>query len=78
MGPAVVLTRGGFYSDGPAQALDSQEPHIRALLNFIGIEDVVFVRVEKLGLGPDHRELSLADARRRVAELTTVPITAAA
>lgn len=74
----VVLSRGGSYSDGPAQAMDSQEPHIRTLLNFIGIEDIVFVRAEKLGFGPDHRELSLADARRQIAELTTVPITQAA
>lgn len=28
----VILSRGGFYSDGPAKAYDSQEPHLRALL----------------------------------------------
>lgn len=35
-----VLTRGGLYSEGPAQAMDSQEPHLRTLLGFIGITEV--------------------------------------
>lgn len=49
----VIEARGGLYSEGPAVALDSQEPHLRTLLSFMGITDVVFVRAEKLGFGPD-------------------------
>lgn len=59
----VVETRGGLYSDGPAQAMDSQEPHLRNLLGFIGVDDVVFVRAEKLGFGPEAREQAVAAAR---------------
>ena len=44
----VVLTRGGLYSEGPAQLMDAQEPHLRTLLGFIGITDVTFIRAEKL------------------------------
>jgi FMN-dependent NADH-azoreductase len=49
----VVETRGGLYSEGPAAAMDSQEPHLRTMLGFMGIEDVTFVRAEKLGFGPE-------------------------
>ena len=49
----VIETRGGLYSSGPAAAMDSQEPHLRTMLGFIGIEDVTFVRAEKLGFGPE-------------------------
>ena len=49
----VIESRAGFYSEGPASAMDSQEPHLRTLLGFMGITDVVFVRAEKLAFGPE-------------------------
>ena len=49
----VIETRGGFYSEGPAAVMDSQEPHIRTLLGFMGITDVTFVRAEKLAFAAD-------------------------
>ncbi len=49
----VIESRAGFYSEGPAAALDSQEPHLRNLLGFMGIKDVTFVRAEKLASGPE-------------------------
>jgi FMN-dependent NADH-azoreductase len=59
----VVMTRAGFYSEGPARVMDSQEPHIRTLLGFMGITDVTFVRAEKLAFGPQVRTLSIAAAQ---------------
>lgn len=56
----VLLTRGGVYSEGPAVGMDSQEPHIRNLLAFIGITDVLFVRAEGLAMGPEMREHGMA------------------
>ena len=58
----VVETRAGVYSDGPAAAMDSQEPHIRTLLGFMGIDDVTFVRAEKLAFGPEAAEAAIGDA----------------
>jgi len=62
----VILTRGGFYSAGAAQAMDSQEPHLRTLLTFMGIDDITFVRAEKLAFGPEEREKSFARARSEI------------
>ncbi len=59
----VIESRGGFYSDGPAAAMDSQEAHIRTMLGFIGITDVTIVRAEKLAHGPEAAEAALAEAR---------------
>lgn len=59
----VVESRGGLYSEGPAQALDSQEPHLRTMLGFVGIADVSFVRAEKLGMGDVDGALASARAQ---------------
>jgi FMN-dependent NADH-azoreductase len=62
----VVESRGGFYSAGPAQPMDSQEPHLRTLLGFVGITDVTFVRAEKLAFGPEARDQAIDAARREL------------
>ena len=53
----VIESRGGYYSEGATKALDTQEPHLRTLLGFIGIKDATFIRVEKVAfckLGRDY------------------------
>jgi FMN-dependent NADH-azoreductase len=58
----VIESRAGFYSEGPGAALDGQEPHIRTLLGFIGLDDVTYVRAEKLAFGPEAAEAAIAEA----------------
>jgi FMN-dependent NADH-azoreductase len=58
----VIESRGGLYSEGPAAALDFQEPYLRHLLGFVGLTDVTFVRAEKIGYGPDSRAAAIAAA----------------
>jgi FMN-dependent NADH-azoreductase len=62
----VIESRGGLYSEGPAQMMDSQEPHLRTLLGFMGIEDVTFIRAEKLAFGPEAREQTISAARTQL------------
>ena len=59
----VVEARGGSYRDGAAAAMDSQEPHLRALLGLMGITDVTFVQAENLANGPDAKSESIEAAR---------------
>ncbi len=49
----VIESRAGFYSEGAGAVMDGQEPHIRAMLGFVGLDDVTYVRAEKLAFGPD-------------------------
>lgn len=68
----IVLTRGGLYSEGPAQAMDAQEPHLRTLLSFIGIADVTFVRAERLAFGSELRAQAIDTARRELDQVAQV------
>lgn len=78
----VVESRGGEYSSGPARAFDFQEPYLRHLLGFMGIDDVTFVRAEKLGFGPEARAAAIAEAHAAieaaVARMRAVPDSVAA
>jgi FMN-dependent NADH-azoreductase len=65
----VVESRGGLYSEGPAQVMDQQEPHLRNLLGFMGITNVTFVRAEKLAFGPEAREKAIDAARAQLTEV---------
>ncbi len=58
----VIESRAGFYSDGPAGAMDGQEPHIRTLLGFVGLDDVTWVRAEKLAFGQEAAFAAIAEA----------------
>ena len=74
----VIESRGGMYSEGPASAVDFQEPYLRHLLGFIGITDVTFVHAEKIGYGPEARAAAVASARTRIAALVAEPLPRAA
>jgi FMN-dependent NADH-azoreductase len=58
----VVVSRGGIYSEGPAQQLDFQESYLRAVLGFIGITNVHVVRVEGVGMGEQALKNAMASA----------------
>jgi FMN-dependent NADH-azoreductase len=74
----VVESRAGFYSEGPAAAMDSQEPHLRTLLGFMGLDDATFVRVEKLAFGPEQAAASIAEAVEELRSLASEELPLAA
>jgi len=55
----IVSARGGIYADSPA---DFQEPLLRQVFAFLGINDVEFVRAEGIAYSPKHREDAIAAA----------------
>ena len=74
----VVESRGGLYSEGPAQAIDFQEPYLRHLLGFMGLTDVTFVHAEKIGYGPDAREQAIAAATAALRQVAASDLSRAA
>ena len=67
---AIVLeSRGGLYSEGPAKAIDFQEPYVAQLLRFIGVSDVTFIRAERIGFGPEARDAAIAAAKSEISAL---------
>lgn len=63
----VASSRGGIYSEGRGKAIDFQEPYLRHVLGFIGIDNPEFVRAEGLNLGPAQREAAMAKAQAQIA-----------
>ena len=74
----VIESRAGLYSSGPSAPMDSQEPHLRTLLGFMGFDDVEFVRVEKLAFGPDQAAASIEEAIDRLRGLAAQDLPLAA
>ena len=58
----VIESRAGFYSEGAAAAMDGQEPHLRILLGFMGLDEVTYVRAEKLAFGPEAAQAAIEEA----------------
>lgn len=66
----VVTGRGGVYSgDSPAKVLDFQEPYLRGILGFLGLDDVTFIHVEGLKVSPEAAAQGAARARQQIAAL---------
>ncbi|WHZ18956.1 MAG: FMN-dependent NADH-azoreductase [Rhodanobacteraceae bacterium] len=62
----IASSRGGIYSEGPAQAIDFQETYLRHVFGFVGITDPEFVRAEGLNLSAAQREAALARAHDHI------------
>jgi FMN-dependent NADH-azoreductase len=64
-GKKVIIAsgRGGLYAGSPA---DFQEPYLRQVFGFMGIDDVEFVRAEGVGLSPQHRSDAIASAKAAI------------
>jgi FMN-dependent NADH-azoreductase len=65
----IVSSRGGVYSQGPAQPMDFQEPYLRAVFGFLGVTDIEFVRAEGVNLGEDNKVESLKSAHASIGEV---------
>jgi len=74
----VIESRGGLYSEGPAQAIDFQEPYLRHLFGFVGITDLTFIHAEKTGFGPEARSAALANASARISAVARPALPTAA
>jgi FMN-dependent NADH-azoreductase len=60
----VVTARGGQYAgDGPHRAYDFQEPYLRSVLGFLGLDDVTFLHLEGLNISPEAAAQGLVKAR---------------
>ena len=72
----IITGRGGIYSDdSPAKAMDFQEPYLRAMLGFLGL-DVTFIHVEGLKISPEAAASGIERARKAIGDL--LPTAAAA
>ena len=64
----VVTARGGVDT-GTAAARDFQEPYLRFMFRFLGLDDVTFVHIEGLQVSTEEAERGMARARQAIANL---------
>ncbi len=70
----VASSRGGFHQ---SSGMDFQEPYLRHMFGFMGIDDVAFVRAEGLAVSPEQRAASMQSALASIAPVAP-PLAAAA
>jgi FMN-dependent NADH-azoreductase len=64
----IASSRGGIYSEGPAEAMDFQEDYLRKVFGFFGITDIDVVRAEGVNLGPEQKANAVAGALASIRE----------
>lgn len=62
----IASTRGGIHTNAPT---DFQEPFLRQIFAFFGINDVEFIRAEGIAYSPQHRADAIAQALKSVESL---------
>lgn len=63
---AILAARGGQYA---GTELDTQTPHLKAMLGMIGISDVSVIYAEGLAMGDALRDAALKEARQAIDSL---------
>jgi FMN-dependent NADH-azoreductase len=59
----IASARGGIYAPGgPLAAIDFQEPHLKTLFRFLGIEQLTVIRAEGVAIGPEQRAAAIEEA----------------
>ena len=70
----IALSRGGMYSTSEGgRALEHQESYLQAILGFLGVTDLRFVRAEGLAMGEAAKAQTLAAADLEIKALAAVP-----
>lgn len=60
----VIESRGGAYANGsPWSAMDQQEPYLRTVLGFVGLDNISFIHAENQARGPEAAKEGQAAAR---------------
>jgi FMN-dependent NADH-azoreductase len=73
----IASSRGGVYSEGPFAAFDHQETYLRAVMGFIGITDIAFIRAEGVAISPETKEQAIKSAKDSLPEVVSGLKTAA-
>ena len=66
----VITGRGLVYGDSsPGKDMDFQAPYLRAMLAFLGLDDVTFIHLEGLKISPEAASGTLERARQAIGDL---------
>ncbi len=60
----IITSRGGQYT-GENQAYDFQEPYLKQIFGFIGIQDITFIHAQPMDMGIELQKQKLEQAKER-------------
>ena len=66
---AIITSRGSEYTSERMRSYDFQEPYLRTIFGFVGIDDIHFVIAQPMDEGHAIREQKIAEARAAAQEL---------
>lgn len=66
----LVVSSGGIYTSGPASSLEHNNSYLKAILGFLGINQVETIHIEGTAMGEAGALDALAKAKERVTEVT--------
>ncbi len=64
----VIISRGGQYDNNPK--INFQDPYLRAIFNFVGIQDIEFIIAEPMDMNPELKQQRLEEAKKRCQEMS--------
>ncbi len=66
----LAISRGGLYGPGtPSESFEHAESYLKSVFSFLGVTNLEVVLAEGIGLGPEQREKSVAEALQKAAAL---------
>lgn len=65
---AVITSRGGAYH-GTSKGMDFQEPYLRAIFNFVGIQEISFIHTEPMDMGEEKQKQRIKAAQSLAEQL---------
>lgn len=67
----LVVARGGVYSEGPMQQFNFQDTYLRAVLGFIGLNNIELITVEGVAFGPEAARRAVSNALAKVSAIAS-------
>jgi len=65
----VITSRGGSYTSPVSKDFDHQEPYLRTIFGFVGIEDITFLKAEPMDMGDELQKQKLSEAIEKAKQL---------
>ena len=64
----IITSRGGQYT-GQSKTYDFQEPYLKHIFGFVGIQDITFINAEPMDMGAELQKEKLEQAKERAKQV---------
>lgn len=65
----IIASRGGEYRSNEMKSFDFQEPYLRKIFGFVGIDDISFAIAEPTDMGQDLQKKGIEEAKKNAQKI---------